>query len=92
MITRTPELAKELTAIMKGKGLSMHELALEAKVKYPLVSRMFHPERSGRVSKERASAVIEALTGDLQQQLKLFSLAGIDIYTFKDSEALFKLL
>lgn len=94
MITRTPELAEKLTAIMEANGLNMRQLAQEAQVRSSLVSRMLHPEYPGGVSKQFASVVIETLArGDLCQMLKLFSLAGIDIYTkSKDSKTLFKML
>lgn len=91
-IKRTAELAEGLKAVIKDRGLSMHQVAREAQVDYKIVFKMLHPERHGRVSKESGSAVIETLAWDRQQAFNLFTLAGIGVYRLKGSRRLEKLL
>ena len=93
-ITKSPALTDELYDLLRENGMSMRGLARAAHVSLTLVSGMLHWERPGKVSKNKGSLVIEAVAGNAQQAVKLFSLAGIDVYRFKGkgSRRLFKLV
>jgi len=57
----SPEGLKQLQAAKKAKNLSFAAIAEQAGVSADTVSRLFHPERDKRVSKESVTAIAKAL-------------------------------